>query len=108
MILVFNVSCNEQDKELLKKIEVEILDKSLNKPRTGIEVRVFKIKKPIFSMWQFHELDRVITDSLGVCSFQVNKKGQYSLRFYEGKNLLYSTDDIEINDLNNNKFVVEW
>ena len=106
--LFFSIACSNTVR--MKKtvnVSVQVINESINKPRQGIEVRIFKIEKPIFSMWQFHELTRINTDSIGVCNFKLNK-GHYSLRFYDKEKLLYSTDELEINNLNKKRVTVKW
>ncbi|PQV50528.1 hypothetical protein CLV33_102392 [Jejuia pallidilutea] len=104
IILLTIYSCR---KEKLINVKIYTLYESTEKPRIGLETRIYEIKKPIFGMWEFHERQRMKTDSIGVVQFQL-KKGQYSVRFYYNEKFLYSTDDLPIEDSNTQNFILKW
>lgn len=82
-------------------VNIRFIEKETNKPIVGIEVQVLLIKKPLFSIRQFHELVTVYTNENGNCTFKVKREGQYSLRLYDNNKLVYRTDEIVIDNIDN-------
>ena len=108
--LSLNRSSDVRDLCQTDSVKVQIREQGSNKPRTEIELRVYKIRKPLFTMWQFHELYRIKSNNNGIFTFKIKKTGSYSFRFYDYKgNRLYSTDEIKIKSLKEeNFFEISW
>lgn len=92
--LIF-ASCGE---EPLTEVKIYTFHKSSIKPREGFEVVIKEIRKHFFGMWRFYELSQKETDSTGMVLFQV-QKGHYSIVVYKYDKLVFSTDEILVEDL---------
>jgi hypothetical protein len=108
IIIIMSISCGNKDRGVVTNVEILVLDKRSNNPRTETEARIFKVKKPLFfGSWEFHEQERIYTDSIGKINFRASN-GEYSIRFYKNEKFLYSADELEIEGLNEKKVIVKW
>lgn len=97
-------SCVKENKII--ELKIQAIDYDLNKPRQNLKVELLKVKNPMFSMRSFTLIDTLKTDENGIFKCKINKKGNYSVRYYKDNYLtpVYWIDTLKVKDLNEDKF----
>jgi len=74
------VSCEFYQTKDPIKISVKVINLQTTEPRKGDTIVVRKVKKPWYSMWQYIEVAKGVTDSLGIVLFTIdrNKRHRFS------------------------------
>lgn len=74
--------------EETKLLEGRILYESSKQPLADIDVYLFKLNKPLFSMQGWGEITKVKTNANGYFSFKVSRPGSYSVRWNPEGNVI--------------------
>lgn len=100
-------SCNNQHTNTLNNITVlvKVIDSETKQPRTGDRVDVRKIKKPLFSMWQFVKIGEYITDDKGQVKIVINNKKGYRISSF-GLNHAFGSVEFTEGELKNNQEII--
>ncbi|GAA5442101.1 hypothetical protein Misp06_00262 [Microbulbifer sp. NBRC 101763] len=80
-LLVVCAQLNGESLEDGKMLEGRILYESSKQPLVDIEVSLFKLKKPLFSMRGWEKIATVKTGKDGSFFFKINEAGPYEVRW---------------------------
>ena len=72
---------SDESYEDYKILEGMILNESSKLPLVSIEVSLYKLNKPLFSMRGWEKLETVKTDNSGKFVFKITKPGPYEVRW---------------------------
>ncbi len=95
LILVYG--CAKEESLTLK---IKLTENVTNLPMSECEVCLYEIRKPIYSMWQFHKLLCLSTDNNGATEFTVQSRTHYRLDISNNEGFIFGSDEIRIKDLN--------
>jgi len=83
IVFILAISCTSmfESKEEIN-ITVKVIDYYSKAPRIGDTVEVRKVKKPLFTMWQYVKVFEDITDEQGEVSVIIDRNRRYRFSSY--------------------------
>lgn len=100
-------SCNNQNTLNNITVLLKVIDSETKQPRIGDRVVVRKIKKPVFSMWQFVKVGEYVTDHNGEVKILLSNKKNYRISTFGSKHAFGYAEFIEEELKNNQKIIIE-
>ncbi len=96
-ILLFFFGC-KNDVANSTTMNIQISELGLNQPFSKYEVCLYEVKKPFYSMWQFHKINCAVLDNNGPIIFNVKKNGHYRIDIDGSNGFYYMNDFIKVKD----------
>lgn len=79
-------------------MNIEISEYGLNQSSSEYEICLYEVKKPFYSMRQFHKINCKFSDNRGVINFEVKKNGHYRIDISGNNGFYFTNDFIRIKD----------
>lgn len=102
----FLIGCTQLNGEPLKEhnvLEGRVLYESSEEPLAGIEVALFRLNKPLFSMRGWEKVGAVKTDENGYFKFEVSESGPYQIRWNPESDII--PHEFPVSDFEGKKYV---
>ncbi len=96
-ILPFFFGC-KNDAANITTMNIQISELGLNQPPSKYEVCLYEVKKPFYSMRQFHKMNCVFSNNKGATIFNVKKNGHYRIDIDGSNGFNYRNDFIKVKD----------